>query len=239
MANVLNVIESAMREIGAIAIEETPSAAEAQFCFTKLNELMQAWNTESLTVYSVIAEVFPIVANKPSYTMGVGGDFNTARPVRIVDVYSRDNQGNDFPVGLVDYDEYASILPKYITSSLAQVIYNDNNYPLITLFPWPIWNDASYSAVIWSWQAIQAFPSLTTTLVLPPGYDRAIKYNLAMELGPAFGRQITPDLRELATTSKSLIKRLNVDILQMGFDNFLLKRPAGWNWQAACFCGVS
>jgi len=239
MATVLDVCTSAMRDIGAIAIEETPSAAEAQFCFNKLNEMISAWNNESLTVYSIINEVFPIVASQPSYTMGVGGNFNTARPIKIVDVYTRDANGNDFPVQIIDYDQYASILPKYITSPLAQMIYNDNNFPLLTLYPWPIWNNSSYSAVIWSWQAITAFPLLTTTLVLPPGYDRAIKYNLAIEISPAFGRSVSADLRDLAVTSKATIKRTNMEILQMGFDDFLLKRPGGWNWQAQCFGGVS
>jgi hypothetical protein len=238
MAKVLDLLTDAMQEIGALAIGEVLGADEAKKCLTKLNDMIEAWNTEAMTVYSIVEEVFPVVANKPSYTMGPGGDFDTVRPVRIVDMYSRDSQGNDYPVdSTVNYDTYSAILPKYITSPLAQLCYNDNNFPLITLFPWPIWNDASYSVVIWSWQAISSFSSYTTTISLPPGYNRALKYNLALELGPTFGMPISNDLRDLASSSKAQLKRINTTILQMGIDNFLLKTPVGWNWRAACFGG--
>lgn len=239
MTTVLGLLEGSMREIGALAIEETPTAAEAQFCQTKLNEMLASWSTESLTVYSVISESFPVVAGKASYTMGPTGDLNTARPIRIVEIKTVDNQGNVFPVGIIDYDQYSSILPPYIQSPLAQFCYSDNNFPLTTLYPWPIWNDGSYFINVWSWQAFPSFANLTTTIVLPPGYDRAIKYNLALEISPSFGKPISGDLAGLASVSKSDLKRLNMDILQMGFDNALLKRPGGWNWQAQCFGGVS
>jgi hypothetical protein len=236
---VSSVCTNALREIGAVALEETPTNGELQAALLKLNDMIESWNTQRLTVYAQTQALFPITANKASYTFGPGGDWNAVRPLKITEAYSRDSQGNDFPIKVVNYDEYSTILPKYITSALAQKIYFDNAFPLMSAFPWPRWSDASYQANIWSWNAIGAFANLNTNIILPPAYARAIKYNLALECGPQFGREITKDLAMLAVSSKAEIKRLNTVVLQMGFDSALLKRPGGYAWQAQCFGGVS
>jgi hypothetical protein len=62
-----------------------------------------------------------------------------------------------------------------------------------------------------SWQRLQSFSSLTTALALPPGYERAIVFNLAMEFAPEFGTgaKMDPQVPLIATQSKAAIKTIN------------------------------
>jgi hypothetical protein len=230
MATALTIIEAALRNIGALAIEETATAAEAQDALNALNNMIATWNTENLMIYSVSPEVFPVVANQQSYTMGLGGDFNTARPVLIENAYMRDSAGNDYQISIVNYEVYSAIISKYTSSALSTVMYDDQNFPLKTLFFWPKASDASYSFVLWTWKAITSLPTLTTPISLPPGYQSALEYNLAVWLSPRYGRPITQDLKDLAISTKGQLKRANYEVKELVFDPTLTKRGRVFNW---------
>lgn len=211
--SVLDICNDALQKNNAIALGETGSPEEVQGALTRLNEMIEAWNTERLAVYGVESQVFPLTAGKQTYTIGPGGDFNTTRPVRIEKIITRDSSGNDFDCHFTeDYKEYSRIVTKTTSSTLPQLIYDDADFPLRTLHYWPITSDGSYSSVIYSMRQISGFTSLSDTVTVPPGYKRALKYNLAVELGPEYGREPKANLRNLAVTSKADIKRRNVVI---------------------------
>jgi hypothetical protein len=44
---------------------------------------------------------------------------------------------------------------------------------------------------------------------MPPGYLRAFKYNLALEIAAEFGIQPNPQISRIAMTSKRNLKRIN------------------------------
>jgi hypothetical protein len=58
----------------------------------------------------------------------------------------------------------------------------------------------------------------------PPGYERAIRSNLAVELAPFYGIPVSPDLRDQASTSMLRIKRANVRIREVPIDPSLTRR---------------
>ena len=46
-------------------------------------------------------------------------------------------------------------------------------------------------------------------LALPPGYERAIKFNLAEELAPEYGTELLPGAIKIANESKKNVIRIN------------------------------
>ena len=62
-------------------------------------------------------------------------------------------------------------------------------------------------------------PALATTLVLPPGYLRALSYCLAVEVAPEYGVEAPPTVQRIAVASKRTLKRINNpdDILAMPY----------------------
>lgn len=220
VTSVHDICTDALQKIGAVAIEETPSAAELQGAMTRLNEMIEAWNTERLAVYGVDLETFSLVSGKSDYTMGAGGDFNTSRPVRIEKAQIRDAEGSDFNCSYTThYQRYSQIVTKTTASVLPQLIYDDGDFPLRNLRFWPVPNDASYSVVLYTMRQLAGFTSLSDTVTVPPGYKRALKYNLALELGPEYGKKGTNDLINLAVNAKADIKRANVTIAELQTPN--------------------
>ncbi len=232
VTSVHDICTDALQKIGAVAIEETPTAAELQGAMTRLNEMIEAWNTERLAVYGVDIEIFALTPGKSTYTMGAGGDFNTSRPVRIEKAQTRDSNNSDFSCRYTEnYQEYSQIVTKATSSVLPQLIYDDAAFPLRNLRFWPVPTDGSYSAVLYTMRQLAGFTSLSDTVIVPPAYKRAFKYNLSIELGPEYGKKATNDLISLAVTSKADIKRANVTINQLQTPNeYLGNGGQAYNW---------
>lgn len=84
MASAIDICNHAAEIIGVRAQAEALSAADAQSVRYRLNAMVSGWRTQFGTVVAVDRQIFPLTANKQTYTIGVGGDFNVPRPLTIV-----------------------------------------------------------------------------------------------------------------------------------------------------------
>lgn len=233
MATILDLITRSLRDIGAIGISEVPTSEEAQDALLMLNDMLDTWSTEKLIVFNTAPQVFTYATFKSTYTIGPGGDFDTVRPVRIQNAYNRQNQAQpaDFPIYVTgNYEEYSDIITKTTQSSLVTVLYYDGNYPLQNLYLWPVPNSGDYSLVLWTWSPITDFDSIASVISLPPGYSRALRSNLSIELCSSYGKVPSQTLVNTAIESKAQLKRLNNVLPMMSFDSSLTRRGKVFNW---------
>ena len=54
------------------------------------------------------------------------------------------------------------------------------------------------------------FANLSDSFTFLPGYEDAIRYNLAIRLCPRNGIAVTAEMQDLARSSKAIIKRANL-----------------------------
>lgn len=234
MTTVLELITHSLQDIGVLGAEETPAAADAARAFALLNNMISVWNTEELMIYNVESELFSYVAGQAVYTIGSGGNFDTPRPVKILKAYNRGNNNLssqvDYPIQVTtDFTEYSEVVAKNIQTTLPVIMYDDGNYPLKNLSFWPVPQNTTYKPLLYFWRAISSFSSLTDVLSLPPAYEDALEWNLAIRCAIPFGRPVSPDLRQQATMSKSQIKRINYNDNKMYFDPALVKGGVAYN----------
>lgn len=231
MTTARDIITSALQDLGAIDITETPSAVEENNALIYLNRMIDTWQAEEMMIYCIQNQTFPYVSGQQIYTIGSGGNFNTTRPEKIEHAYTIDTQGNAYAMQVTtNYDEYSDIITKYTQSQLPSVLYNDGNYPLSSLYIWPIPNNTSWSLQIWSWQPLQSFPTLDTAVSLPPGYQEALEWNLTGRLAPKYGKEISPTLAAGMSSSIGIVKRANLRIETLKFDPTLVRRGRVFNW---------
>ena len=188
MTTANDLISRSLRLLGVVGQgRRTLSANEASDGLEALNSMLESFSLERMMIYQILEENFPITAGTADYTIGSGGTFNTTRPVKVDGAFIRDN-GIDFPMLVIDHDAYDSV-PLKTATARPQYLYFDAQYPLayIRLLYTP---DASYTLYINSWKQLQRFTDGTTALALPPGYERMIVYNLAIELNPVFGTEL-------------------------------------------------
>jgi len=227
-----DVLSASLRLIGVYASGESPTADEATDGLAALNRMLDSWSTQRLLIYYIPREVFTFTANKGSYTMGSGGDFNTTRPLKLENVELILNDVSpsiERPIQIATKDEYAAIISKSLTSTIPLLVYSDENYPLPTLNFYPVPNTA-YQVAIYSWKQLTNVATLDTALSFPPGYERALIYNLALEISPEYGKNPSEVVVQTAMEAKGNIKRLNADTAQfLRCDSALQSRPSRFN----------
>jgi len=210
MTTAAELIEGSLRLLGVLAEGEQPSVAVMQDSIMAMNQMIQSWDTERLSVFSTQDQVFTWPAYTMSRTLGPTGDFVGNRPIEVDDAtYFKDpSSGLSFGVKLINQQQYDGIAFKTVTSTYPQVLWVNNTFPDIemTIYPVPI------KALEWhiiSVETLTEVSSVATNLYFPPGYLRAFRYNLACELAPEFGVEPSPQVQCIAMSSKRNIKRVN------------------------------
>lgn len=203
-------INGALRLIGMLAEGETPSAATSQDALTALNQMIDSWNTERLSVFSTQDQVFNWPPNVLSRTLGPTGDFVGNRPILLEDsTYFRDPaNGISFGIKFINQQQYNGIAVKTVTSTYPQVIWVNMTYPDVEMYVYP----KPTKVLEWHFVSVEELTKpalLTTALAFPPGYLRAFKYNLACEIAAEFGVEPSPTVQRIAMTSKRNLKRIN------------------------------
>ena len=199
-----DLIATAFRKLGVLADGETMPASEANAGLQALNDVIETWNIESLSVIAGLPVAFNTVAGQATYTIGVGGNWNGQRPARLMSAYCTVS-GVDFQIGLWSLEEWMNIGVKSVQQQIIERIAYVNDYPLGKVICWP--TPSAIVPVTLNYEtAITAVASLATTLNFAPGYQRALQYAVAVELQAEFGGQ---DVSAYANSTKAILKRAN------------------------------
>ena len=203
-------INGALRLIGQLAESEVPTAAASQDALTALNQMIDSWNTERLSIFSTQDQVFSWAPNLISRTFGPSGDFVGNRPVLLDDsTYFKDPaSGISYGIKMINQQQYDGIAVKTVTSTYPQVLWINMSYPNIEMYVYPV----PTKVLEWHFISVEELTqpaTLTTTLAFPPGYLRAFRYNLACEIAAEFGVEPPPTVARIAMTSKRNLKRIN------------------------------
>jgi hypothetical protein len=203
-------INAALRLIGMLAEGETPSADTSNDALSALDQMIDSWNTERLTVFSTQDQVFTWTPNQISRTLGPTGNFVGNRPILVDDsTYFKDpTNGISFGIKIINQQQYNGIAVKTVTSTYPQVMWVNMNYPNIDMYVYPV----PTKALEWHFVSVTELTqpaTLATNLTFPPGYLRCFKYNLACEIATEFGVEPPANVARIAMTSKRNLKRIN------------------------------
>jgi hypothetical protein len=202
-------INRALRLLGILAEGETPSASMSNDALMAMNQMIESWNTERLSVFCTQDQVFNWPASEIKRTLGPTGDFVGNRPILFDDAtYFKAPNGVSYGIKFINQQQYDGIAVKTVTSTYPQVIFANMTYPNVEMFVYP----RPTQVLEWHFISVQELTqpaTLDTQLNFPPGYLRAFTYNLAMEFAPEFGVEPSPQVQRIAMTSKRNLKRIN------------------------------
>ena len=105
-------IYAALRLIGQLAEGEQPSADTAQDALTALNQMIDSWNTERLSVFSTQDQVFIWPAGEIRRTLGPSGDFVGNRPILVDDATYFKYNNVSYGIKLINQQMYDGIAVK-------------------------------------------------------------------------------------------------------------------------------
>lgn len=227
-----DLIRRAMYLINAIAAGEVPSDMEANDALSTLNEMLDSWSTETLAVYGTDNDEFVMTPGKASYTYGPGGDFSVTRPIFVDDMYMI-RQGVTTPIEIIPIERYNAISIKAQSQPLVEKAYITNSFPLSKVSLWPIPSEANTIGFT-SNRVLTNIPTLQTQIYLPPGYLRALRHCLAVELWPEYINPTTDinSIKATALKSKANIKTANMNDVEATYDDIpRVESGRSWDWR--------
>jgi hypothetical protein len=202
-------INRSLRLLGVLAEGETSSASVSQDALMALNQMIDSWNTERLSVFSTQDQVFTWPSSILSRTLGPTGNFVGNRPVLLDDAtYFKAPSGVSYGIKFINQQQYNGIAVKNVTSTFPQVMWVNMTFPDIEMYVYP----RPTQDLEWHFVSVEELnnpATLSTVLYYPPGYLRAFTYNLAMEFAPEFGVEPSQQVQRIAMTSKRDLKRIN------------------------------
>jgi hypothetical protein len=204
MATAATIIRRSLRLLGALAASETPSAAEQADALEALNAMLDSWRASSLAAYALRDETLSLTG-AASYTIGPAGNLNTVRPVRIEAAFQRVGD-IDYPLRLASAVAWSGIAAKGTTGDVADWLYYEPSYPLGRLYLYP--KPSAGVLHLLTWVPLTAFAA-SDDVALPPGYQDALTYSLAVRLSPEYGRPVTAELAAVARDAMSKVERTN------------------------------
>ena len=190
------VIYAAYRLIGVLGRPGRGSSpAEQADGIEALNTLVDAWGIDPLMVYTILPQLFNLTPGLQIYTIGIDptgmtvANFQVARPVRIhkanILTQLASPQVTRIPLEILDVDGWSNLRVQQTPSTIPQYLYDDYDDPLSKLYLYP-YPSAAAQLEIYYWKQLSLFATVNDAVVVPPGYLRALKTNLAVELAPRY-----------------------------------------------------
>lgn len=200
MTTVRDLVKSSLRLIGVLGAGENMENDEATDALSVLNQMLSLWSADGNVLFNNSVDT-KTLTTAYQYTMGIGGDINTARPANIQAV-TINTGGATTNLNIWRSDVYSTI--EFPIQGTPEDIYVNSGFPLLTLSlnPKPVGGEVM---TIYSQKPLTSL-TLNDTLQLPDGYEMALRYNLAMYLAPEYEREVTPSVRDTAMTSFATIK---------------------------------
>lgn len=261
MATTRELLSGAHRLLGLVNSGNVLPEAVYQDNLVALNQMIDSWSTERLAVFCTQDQTYYWEAGNRIRTLGPTGDFvyilanqsdtpivtqgddyigvddaTTQRPILLEDsTYFRDPTTNvSYGIKFINQLQYNNIAVKTVQSTYPQVMFVNNTFPNITLSVYPVPNRMLEFHFI-SVQPLANPTTLETDLAFPPGYLRAFRYNLALELAPEFNVEPSAEVRRIAMYSKRNLKRINNPDDLMAMPYSLMARRNRYNIYAGNF----
>lgn len=217
-----DIITNALIEIGVQAPGESLPSEQATFCLSKLNRLLDNWNTESLFIYGTQLFQGTLQVNHNPHTIGLSpSDFivATSRPPKILkaNLVLTDVSPNIFrALEIVDDAWWMNNPVPSLATQIPYYLWPNYGWPQGQLYLWPVPTKA-YDIQLDIDTLFTSF-LIGDTFSLPPGYEDAVTLSLAEALMAPLGVQPSATLIQSAAAARARVKGMNSESPTMACD---------------------
>ena len=235
----LDIMTAALKECGAIGVGQTPLQEDLDDAQARLQWMLMQWERKRWLVYHLV-ELSKVSTGAQFYTVGPGGDFdtavtgltNTVRPGKLSAAFVRQLQGS---MNSVDYrleilqsrEDYEWITLKTLVAGPGEAVFLDSGWPNALLYVWPIPQPSIYEIHITIHQQLpSSFATSAVTFDIPYEYYLAMMYNLAQRLRPKYRMGTYPGdpLPGMAKDSLAVLRTPNTQIAKLRMPNTIRRR---------------
>lgn len=181
-----DLVDAVLRICGVTQDAGSPTATDYTNISQAMNMLIKSWQTENLMLWAYQTLAVPLVAADDQYTIGVGGQVNTGRPLRVIQAYIRQTVGTvnqDTPLKVAAREEYEGLTPKN-QAGVPNTVYYDHQLSLGNLFVWPVPATADLPRTIYIviQRPLQDMTASTDNFDFPQEWFLPLKWGICEEI---------------------------------------------------------
>lgn len=214
---VQDIIRDAMGIIGAIEMDENPSASEMMRSMRIANTMLARWSTYKYLMRALTQIQIPLQSHQGYYRIGETPDADVImeKPVSVDSGFIRDAKGLDVVVDVIPIKSYEqNILNTQVMPASPVIAYDpgetaqDKHEGTIFISPPPAGGE---TLIIRAQRIITQFENLNDEILVEPIYYEAIIYNLAVRLFRHFHvtGEIPIDVMAIAANALKSIETTN------------------------------
>ena len=130
-----SLVEKSLRKIGVLNRLDIINDKDLEDGLEGLWQVLDSWNSQHYMIPYVTHLEFPVVSTKRIYTYGPDGDFDSPRPLAILDASWRDEAGVEYPIKMIQTQIYTEgEAYKSTTVGRPYQIYYEPSYPVSQIF---------------------------------------------------------------------------------------------------------
>ena len=142
----------------------------------------------------------------------------------------------EIPIYVVQsYEEYQDIAIKTVSTTHAWILYYEAEVTTGQIFLYPEPSDSTYDLVLYTWNVLGQLATGTTTITFPPGYERMLRYGLAVELAPEYGKVASPQIFAILEEARNAIERINAPPAYSEFEAAVGGGSRIWDYRTGDF----
>lgn len=203
-----DLVDSALRLLGAVDQEGSPTTAQRNQGLDALNALIDSLVLNNLANYVHTDEA--ITLTTASTTWGSGATINTVRPVKVL-AARRVSGSYEYPIDIIRMDQYRATPDKSVTGTISAIAY-DPTYAATTAYG-TLYALGGVGAIkVTSLKPWTQYASGSTSLLLPPGYTRLLRHALAVELSPEYTMPPPQTSSSIAESLMAHLRAVNATI---------------------------
>lgn len=226
MTTPADLILQAQKAAGIVGVGQPASGEDTSDALFHLNSIIGQWNRKRWLIWHLLDTAFTSTGAQ-SYTVGPNGNFNIPRPDRIEGAYFRQLVSGspnlvDYPLDLLESrEDYSRIRLKNLSTWPSAVFY-DAAFPTGNLYVYPVPQSGLFEIHILTKDVISTISAaqMGQAFNLPPEYDAALMWNLAVRLRAAYRYPPDPVMIGVAKDALNVIRNANTQIPR-------LKMPSG------------
>jgi hypothetical protein len=213
-----DIINRALRIVGAIGQNETPDTSAVTEAALALNMIVKQRAADGMQLWKVTtSSPITLTAGVSAYNIGIGATVAQQAPLKIIQAWFRTTANNaDSPINIITKAEYDRYGIKSSPGSPSQLFYKTPGPNVteiigtINLYPTPDANAASTGFLyVTGIQALQDFDTSTDNPDFPSYYFLALVWLLASDLSTEYG---------VPLSERGLIEKRAQQHLQMALD---------------------
>lgn len=201
------IIIFALEDAGILQEGDTPSSEQFARGMTRLNDLINMWQTQGLKLWLQTDQSIALVAGQTTYTMKLGGDVAITKPLRVQQGYYLDTSSVRRPIYPLSWDEWLRLSTVTQQGAVTQYFVNKRATELdVSFWLTPDATAATGTAHLLIQQQVTNLVSLTDDMDFPQEWFMALRWGLADDWCTGQPQAVIDRCRERASSFRMALE---------------------------------